>query len=56
MWLLYFYEQLEFYCTTFPAASVAGLTLEGEIERIRGAIAEGLVQSASAANRNMTSL
>jgi hypothetical protein len=41
MWLLYFYEQLEFYCTTFPAASLEGLTLEAEIERIRRATAEG---------------
>jgi hypothetical protein len=41
MWLLYFYEQLEFYCTTFPAASLEGLTLEGEIERIRRAAAQG---------------
>ena len=28
MWLLYFYEQLEFYCTTCPQASIEGLTLE----------------------------
>ena len=56
MWLLYFYEQLEFYCTTCPQASIEGLTLEGEIERIRRATAEGLVQPPSDASRRMTSL
>ena len=50
MWLLYFYEQLEFYCTTYPPASIEGLTLEGEIERIRRATAEGLVQPPAAAS------
>jgi len=40
MWLLYFYERLEFLCTTFPAVSIEGLTLDGEIERVR-AIAKG---------------
>lgn len=40
MWLLYFYERLEFFCTTFSTASIEGLTLEEEIERVR-AIAKG---------------
>lgn len=40
MWLLYFYERLEFFCTTFPTASIEGSTLEEEIERAR-AIAKG---------------
>ena len=56
MWLLYFYKQLEFHCTTFPAASLEGLTLEGEIERIRRATAEGLVQPPSAATLRITSM
>ncbi len=41
IWLLYFYQQLEFYCTTFPAGSLEGLTLEGEIQRIQARDAEG---------------
>ncbi|WP_412021930.1 hypothetical protein [Burkholderia cepacia] len=35
MWLLYFYEKLEFFCTTFSMTSIEELTLEGEIERVQ---------------------
>jgi hypothetical protein len=40
MWLLYFYDHLEFFCSTHSLASVASTTLDQELAKV-GALDEG---------------
>jgi hypothetical protein len=41
MWALYFYGNLEFFCTTCALSSIANTSLEAEIARVRTASKSG---------------